>query len=48
MKAWPQSLRKLKQFDFDMVIPGHGGRMYAKLIEENIVVLEKENSNGPN
>jgi metallo-beta-lactamase class B len=36
MEAWPDSVRKLSQFDFDMLVPGHGERLDPGLLEHTV------------
>lgn len=38
---WIKSLEKLKEFDFKILVPGHGKAVYSKaIIDENIAYLE--------
>jgi metallo-beta-lactamase class B len=39
LKNWPEAVRKLKQFDAEVVVPGHGDRLDAGLIEHTIALL---------
>jgi metallo-beta-lactamase class B len=39
LKSWPEAVRKLKQFDAEVVVPGHGDRLDAGLIEHTITLL---------
>ena len=39
LKNWPEAVRKLKQFDAAVVIPGHGDRVDAGLIEHTLALL---------
>jgi len=39
MDAWPESVAKLAQFDFDILIPGHGDRTDPELLEHTLDVL---------
>ena len=39
MAAWPDSVRKLSRFDFDVVVPGHGDRSDPGLIEHTLNLL---------
>lgn len=39
LDAWPDSVRNLSQFDFDLLVPGHGDRLDAGLIEHTIDLL---------
>jgi len=39
MEAWPDSVRKLAQFDFDVLVPGHGERLAPGLLEHTINLL---------
>jgi glyoxylase-like metal-dependent hydrolase (beta-lactamase superfamily II) len=41
LAAWPVSVAKLSQFDFTLVIPGHGDRMDPGLIDHTIQLLGK-------
>lgn len=43
--AWPDSLRNLERFDFDILVPGHGDRLDPGLLEHSIQLLEDHNSN---
>lgn len=38
--AWPDSVAQLKRFDADIVVPGHGDRLDADLIDHTIRVLK--------
>ena len=39
LKNWPEAVRKLKQFDAEIIVPGHGDRLDAGLIEHTIALL---------
>lgn len=39
MATWPESLRKLDQFDIQWLIPGHGDRVDPELLEHSITLL---------
>jgi metallo-beta-lactamase class B len=39
LKNWPDAVRKLEQFDAEIVVPGHGDRLDAGLIEHTIALL---------
>jgi metallo-beta-lactamase class B len=39
LENWPEAVRKLKQFDAEVVVPGHGDRLDAALIEHTIALL---------
>lgn len=39
LKNWPVAVSKLKQFDADVVVPGHGDRLDTGLIEHTITLL---------
>lgn len=39
LKNWPEAVQKLKQFDVEFVIPGHGDRLDVGLIEHTITLL---------
>lgn len=39
LKNWPEAVQKLKQFDAEFVIPGHGDRLDIGLIEHTITLL---------
>jgi metallo-beta-lactamase class B len=39
LKNWPVAVRKLEQFDMEIVVPGHGDRLDAGLIEHTIALL---------
>lgn len=39
LKNWPEAVRKLGQFDAEIVVPGHGDRLDAGLIEHTIALL---------
>jgi glyoxylase-like metal-dependent hydrolase (beta-lactamase superfamily II) len=42
MEAWPDSIRTLDQFEFDILVPGHGDRTDPGLIENTLTLLERE------
>jgi metallo-beta-lactamase class B len=39
LENWPEAVRKLKQFDAEIVVPGHGDRLDVALIEHTIALL---------
>jgi glyoxylase-like metal-dependent hydrolase (beta-lactamase superfamily II) len=39
LEAWPESVRDLARFDFDVLVPGHGNRLDAGLLEHTINLL---------
>lgn len=39
LKNWPEAVQKLKQFDVEFVIPGHGNRLDTGLLEHTITLL---------
>jgi glyoxylase-like metal-dependent hydrolase (beta-lactamase superfamily II) len=39
LPAWPQSVRNLSRFDFDVLVPGHGDRLDPGLIEHTLGLL---------
>jgi glyoxylase-like metal-dependent hydrolase (beta-lactamase superfamily II) len=39
LKSWPQSLRNLKRFSFDLLIPGHGDSYSPNLLEHTLSLL---------
>jgi metallo-beta-lactamase class B len=39
LKNWPDAVRKLRQFDVEIVVPGHGDRLDAGLIDNTITLL---------
>jgi metallo-beta-lactamase class B len=39
LEYWPKAIEKLKRFDVDFVVPGHGNRLDPGLIEHTIEVL---------
>jgi metallo-beta-lactamase class B len=39
LAAWPVSVTKLSQFDFELLIPGHGDRMDPGLVEHTVQLL---------
>jgi metallo-beta-lactamase class B len=39
LAAWPESIRRLYQFDFEMVVPGHGDRLDKELLEHTLYLL---------
>ena len=39
LKNWPDAVRKLEQFDVEIVVPGHGDRLDTGLIEHTIALL---------
>lgn len=39
LAAWPESVRKLEQFDFDILVPGHGERLDSSLVEHTLNLL---------
>jgi metallo-beta-lactamase class B len=39
LEAWPESVRDLSRFDFDVLVPGHGDRLDPGLLEHTIDLL---------
>jgi metallo-beta-lactamase class B len=39
LETWPESVRDLARFDFDMLVPGHGDRLDPGLLEHTIDLL---------
>ena len=39
LEAWPASVRDLTQFDFDVLVPGHGDRLDPGLLEHTLDLL---------
>jgi glyoxylase-like metal-dependent hydrolase (beta-lactamase superfamily II) len=39
LDTWPDSVRNLSQFDFDLLVPGHGDRLDPGLLEHTIDLL---------
>ncbi len=39
LKHWPEAVRSLKQFDAEVVVPGHGDRLDPGLIDHTIALL---------
>lgn len=39
LSAWPESVHHLEQFEFDILIPGHGDRLDPGLIEHTLNLL---------
>jgi len=39
LAAWPASVRQLEQFDFDVLIPGHGNRLDPGLLSHTLALL---------
>jgi metallo-beta-lactamase class B len=39
LEAWPDSVRKLSRFDFDVLVPGHGERLDPGLLEHTVGLL---------
>jgi metallo-beta-lactamase class B len=39
LEAWPDSVRKLSRFDFDVLVPGHGERLDPGLLEHTLNLL---------
>jgi glyoxylase-like metal-dependent hydrolase (beta-lactamase superfamily II) len=39
LAAWPASVRALEQFEFDILIPGHGDRLDPGLLEHTLTLL---------
>jgi metallo-beta-lactamase class B len=39
LEAWPESVRDLAQFDFDVLVPGHGDRLDPGLLAHTIDLL---------
>lgn len=42
MAAWPESVRKLKRFDVEVVVPGHGERLDPQLIEHTVALTSRQ------
>jgi glyoxylase-like metal-dependent hydrolase (beta-lactamase superfamily II) len=42
LAAWPASVRQLKQFDFDVLIPGHGARLDPGLLTHTLALLKSD------
>ena len=42
LKNWPDAVRKLKQFDVEIVVPGHGDRLDPGLIDHTIDLLTRK------
>ncbi len=42
MIEWPKSIEKLRQFEMDLLIPGHGNRMDPQLIDHTLDVVCQE------
>lgn len=40
LEAWPDSVARLKQFEFEILVPGHGDRFDPGLLEHTIDLLE--------
>ena len=40
LKKWPESVKKLKDLDFNILVPGHGLRFDRSLIDNTISLLE--------
>jgi glyoxylase-like metal-dependent hydrolase (beta-lactamase superfamily II) len=40
LEAWPESVRNLERFDFDVLVPGHGDRLDPALLEHTINLLK--------
>jgi glyoxylase-like metal-dependent hydrolase (beta-lactamase superfamily II) len=41
LEAWPESLRDLDRFDFDVLVPGHGDRLDPGLLKHTIDLLTR-------
>ncbi len=39
LKNWPEAVRKLKQFEAEVVVPGHGDRLDPGLIDHTLALL---------
>jgi glyoxylase-like metal-dependent hydrolase (beta-lactamase superfamily II) len=39
LNNWPEAIRKLKQFEVEIVVPGHGDRIDPGLIDHTIALL---------
>jgi metallo-beta-lactamase class B len=39
LEAWPESVRALERFDFDILVPGHGERLDPGLVEHTLQLL---------
>ncbi|MFN2153249.1 MAG: metallo-beta-lactamase [Anaerolineales bacterium] len=44
LQAWPASVRNLSQFEFEIVVPGHGERLDPGLIDHTLALLEGQNT----
>jgi len=42
MDAWPDSVRRLKQFECDVLVPGHGDRYDPGLLDHTLALLAEE------
>lgn len=40
LAAWPESLRNLEQFEFEILVPGHGERIDPNLLDHTINLLD--------
>lgn len=47
LATWPDAIRSLSKLPVSVVIPGHGDRVDAGLIQHTIEVLEKAKAGGP-
>ncbi|MBN2502440.1 MAG: MBL fold metallo-hydrolase [Anaerolineales bacterium] len=41
LEAWPASVEHLRQYDFDILVPGHGDRLDPALLDHTLDVLAK-------
>ncbi len=41
MAAWPDSIQKLKSYDVDIIVPGHGNRLDPNLLDHTLEVLKE-------
>ena len=39
MEAWPESIRNLRRFDAELIVPGHGDRLDPGLLDHTIELL---------
>ena len=42
LRNWPEAVQKLKQFEIEIVVPGHGERLDIELIEHTIDLLTSQ------
>ena len=41
LAAWPGTVRELEQFQFDILVPGHGERLDPSLVKHTLAILNK-------